>query len=650
MTPLPTVSHRDALRDFWRALRYVAPIKGLFAGKVAYTLVGLVPALVLPWPMKVLIDHVIQGVPFDDTRYPFFFQPFVDGLRGASPSEIAIAVTVLSGVLLAVFGGWGSGTSRDATSAGLGQGTDPATRSENDANAGLSFMGGIVGYLEYCLSLRLSQALNHHYRSALFERIQHLPMTDLDDQRIGDAMYRLMYDSPQITQVCTQLVLTPVTAPLQIIAIVWVMSLTFGDAPVVLWAAAALVPLTLLITLPFTHAARRRAMQARVSGAVTTTTIEESVTNILVVQSLGGQARERARFETDSWESYTQARRYLWLWIVIGFVAGLGGIFVGAAVFYALSDRIFAGEMTLGDLGVILSFYGQLAFAGDQVARLWIRLQDNAVGLRRVFELMDRPADHQPAGAAPLAELREGFRFEDVSYRYPDGSEVLSGVSFEARRGQMVAIVGPAGAGKTTLAYMFPRFLMPTSGRVWVDGMDLASVDREDLRRQIAFVFQETVLFDASVAENIRLGQPDASDAEVRRAAEQAGAAEFVERLPEGYETRLGRGGGRLSAGQKQRLAIARALVRDVPVLVFDEPTAALDPETELRLATTLGEMRRDHLVLVVAHRLSTIRRADVILFLAEGRIREHGSHAELMARPGGAYRHFVELQTSDAA
>jgi ABC-type multidrug transport system fused ATPase/permease subunit len=216
--------------------------------------------------------------------------------------------------------------------------------------------------------------------------------------------------------------------------------------------------------------------------------------------------------------------------------------------------------------------------------------------------------------------------------------------------GSVTAIVGPAGAGKTTLAYLIPRFVEPTSGRVRVDGVDAASVTRASLRAQIAFVFQETALFDDTVLENIRLGRPGASEAEVRRAARMAGADEFIARLPEGYRTRLGRAGGKLSVGQKQRLAIARALVRDAPILILDEPTSALDPETEQRLVAALREASRERLVLVIAHRLSTVRAADQILFLEAGEILERGTHAELASRPGGAYRRFVELQTRGAA
>jgi ABC-type multidrug transport system fused ATPase/permease subunit len=210
----------------------------------------------------------------------------------------------------------------------------------------------------------------------------------------------------------------------------------------------------------------------------------------------------------------------------------------------------------------------------------------------------------------------------------------------------MIAFVGPAGAGKTTLAYLLPRFVAPGEGRVRIDGRDIASVGLNSLRDQIAFVFQETVLFDASVEENIRMGRPDASDSEVREAARAAGADEFIARLPQGYATPLGRAGGKLSVGQRQRLSLSRALVRDARILILDEPTSALDPETEARFVATLRALSQDRIIVVIAHRLSTIRSADEILFIDEGRIRERGTHTDLLRRPQGAYRNFVTLQS----
>ncbi|MFP6605801.1 MAG: ABC transporter ATP-binding protein [Myxococcota bacterium] len=646
-TPVPT--NRQAFADIARALRYILPFRGRFGLKLFYQTLTVIPSLLLPWPAKVLVDHVIQDIPFGDTRYPFFFQPVIEALHGASPTTIAVTMLAFSAALLLLFGGYAS-DARDTTSSGLAAGVDTATTQENAANEGFSFMSGIFGWIEYRLSILLTQDLNHYYRSRLFGHIQRLPMTELDDRRIGDAIYRLMYDTPQITEVCYRIILTPIVTPLLFVSTVIVMATTFDSTPVVWVPALVLFPVGLLVTVPFSKLVRSKGKESREAGATTTATLEEGVANVLAVQSLGGQEHEKAHFESNSWDSYKAYLSFQVVWMIIGAVAGVASIPLFLYMYYALTDQVFAGTMTVGDLGVILAFYGQLTFMTVFIGRLWIYLQDNIVGLRRVFELMDRPSDPQPENPVALPSIDEGFSFEAVGFRYPDGTRALSGISFEARRGEMIALVGPAGAGKTTLAQMFPRFLSSSEGRIEVDGMDLESIDRDDLRAQIAFVFQEPALFDATPLENIRVGKPDATLEEVREAARLARVDAFVQALPQGYDTPLGRAGGRLSVGQKQRLSIARALVRNAPVLVLDAPTAALDPETEAQLVETLREASRDRLVVVIAHRLSTIRSADQILFLSDGQIIERGSHDELVAREGGAYRHFVELQTGNAA
>jgi ABC-type multidrug transport system fused ATPase/permease subunit len=323
---------------------------------------------------------------------------------------------------------------------------------------------------------------------------------------------------------------------------------------------------------------------------------------------------------------------------------------LAARTFLYVTDLVVAGAISVGDFTLLFTYFLQILIASVDLGALWIRLQGAAAGLNRVFFLMDLPGEADETGGVELSDLREGVRLEDVHYRYPDGTEALRGITLELPRGRITALVGPAGAGKTTLAYLLPRFLEPQRGRVLVDGTDVRRLERSSLRAHIAFVFQETALFDATVLENVRLGRPEAGEAEVRRACRLAGADEFVQRLPEGYRTRLGRAGGKLSVGQKQRLAIARALVREAPILILDEPTSALDPETEQLLVAGLREASRDRVVLVIAHRLSTVRAADQIVFLEAGAILERGSHAELLARPGGAYRRYVELQTRGAA
>ncbi|MGD8859755.1 MAG: ABC transporter ATP-binding protein [Myxococcales bacterium] len=647
------MSHRGALSTMLRAFTYVKPVRRELAIKVLYTLVSLTPLLVLPWPGKILMDHVIGRTPLSDAKvgYPFFMQPLISLLRGQSPATMAAIIFVFLALLVVVAGAWGL-TGRDQTTAMprfLG-GADIATQSENQANEAMSYAGGLLGILDFRWTLRLTHRINHHYRSHLFERIQRMPMARIDDQRIGDAIYRVMYDTPAISEVCYRLVLTPIVAPVQIAAVTAVLFAAYGHLPVVIWTALAILPAAFLVTFPFSGAIRRSAERARESGAGTTATIEEGVTNVLAVQSLGGQQREKKRFDADSWSSFGEFRKLAVVFISMLAIAILTSIGLGVFVFFELTDRVFADQLSVGDLWVIAAYYGQILVAATNMGRMWVYLQANVVGMRRVFDMIDMPTDHQPERPVHLEDIREGYRFEDVGFHYPDGTRALKGASFEARRGTLVALAGPAGAGKTTLAYMFPRFLWPSEGRILIDGVDLQDIDRETLRSQTAFVFQEPALFDATIADNIRVGKLDATDEEVQRAARIAGADEFIQHLPEGYDTPLGRNGGRLSVGQKQRMSIARALVRDAPVLILDEPTAALDPETELRLVSALREASRDKLVIVIAHRLSTIRHADQILFLREGEIRERGTHEELMEKPDGAYRRFVELQRGQHA
>jgi len=647
------LSNREALTLIGRALRYVAPFKRGMGVKILLMVVSLLPLLVLPWPIKILIDHVIRGIPLDgaSVRFPFFMQPFVDAMTGASPSELLLGTLGIQAVLLALVGAFGT-TSReqDSTSAYLAAGWDTATQTENEANAGFSLAGGLLGLIDFRWTLRLTQRINHHYRTRLFERIQSLPMTSFDDERIGDAVYRVMYDTPSITEVVYRLILTPIGAPLNIALTATVLGAVYGWSSPLVWAALSFLLVALLPTLPFAAALRRRGGWSRKAGAVTTATIEEGMANILAVQSLGGEGRERERVDRDSGASFREFRFLRLVSFLAILAATSAGAIVVAGVFVWVGYQVIAGRLTPGDFGVMLPYFASIATAAVDLGAIWIRLQERAAGLNRVFFLMDLPSEQDPPGAQPLPRVRECVRVEGVSFRYDEDSPALDDVSFAAQVGKITALVGPAGAGKTTLAYLIPRFVRPESGRVTIDGVDLAGVSAESLRAQVGFVFQETVLFDGTVEQNIRLGKADASDTEVRRAAQVAGADEFIRALPQGYATALGRSGGRLSVGQKQRLSIARALVRDAPILILDEPTSALDPDTERRLVDALRRASRQRIVIVIAHRLSTVREADQILFLDAGRIVERGSHAELMARPGGAYRRFVELQTRGAA
>lgn len=320
---------------------------------------------------------------------------------------------------------------------------------------------------------------------------------------------------------------------------------------------------------------------------------------------------------------------------------------VVAAIYITLlvTDQIIEGVMSPGDFFVIFGLIWGILETATDIGSFWIKLQGPVAAVRRVFFFMDYPVDEDRVHGPRLGPISQGIEFRDVAFSYPDGRRALSAVNLELKMGEVVAIVGPTGSGKTSLAYLVPAFLQATAGRVLVDGQDVAEVDLDSLRSQVAYVFQEHVLLSASIRDNLLLAKPDASDDEVLRALEGAACMDFVRELPDGIDTVLGQSGDTLSVGQQQRLCIARGLIRDTRVLILDEPTAALDPKTENELLEALRSGAKDRLIIVIAHRLSTIRNADRIVFLEDGRIRDVGDHDSLMEKAGGPYRRFVALQ-----
>ena len=640
----PTLDARGVVSILRRSFTYVWPVKHLFFLKFFLMAGSIVPMIVAPWPVKILIDHVVLQTPLEETtiRFPPFMSPFVQAMTGADPATLLISTVSFLAALLIVFGGAGE----RFTAAFLAQGQDTATRSENLISAGWSLAGGLWGLIDLLCNIRLVQGVTNGLRTHLFRRLMRLPMRTLDDQRIGDGIYRTMYDAPAVQGICFDLTLTPAIAILSTIASITVMHYSFGlILPELVWLGLATLPLALLLTVPLAGAARSASQAARGSGSTTTNQIEANMANIEAVQTHGRQDDERASFGAASAQSFRQFRRVVAVNIGIEIASALALGMVALVVFMRVTDKIIAAELSPGDFMVVFGLFGAVAGAAIGMGRLWVDLQNNAAGVRRVLFYIDLPNETDASGV-PVGDIGTGVRFDDVSFTYPDGREALRDISFTAGVGESVALVGPTGAGKTTLAYMLPGFLRPTRGRVLIDDVDLAQADLDSVRALSTFVFQEHYLLDDTIAANLRLGSPDASEDDIARALRLAGAAPFIDELPAGVETRLGRGGGKLSVGQKQRLSIARGLLRDSAILVLDEPTAALDPETERSLVSGLNEIKAGRVVFVIAHRLSTIRAADRILFMDEGRIVEQGSHDALMAMEGGSYRAFVELQS----
>ncbi|MCE2459707.1 MAG: ABC transporter ATP-binding protein [Pseudomonadales bacterium] len=635
---------RETLALVGRAITYIGHFKARFAAKFLLMWLSLLSPLLLPWPLKIVIDNVVLGTPTDPEAFPSYFAPFVRFLDGMGPAEMMLWIVGLGAVLVVAFGAFGTAT--DFTEAQLEEGHDTATQTENEANAAYSKFAGIVGFVEFRLQLRLSQALNHLLRSQLFERIQALPMRILNDQRIGDSLYRVVYDTPALTNVFYQIIMSPVLAIITAFVILLVMSFNYGDAPEVVYLALFILPMQWLAIIPFPRLMRRKSQASRAAGAVTTGNVEEGMSNVLAVQSLGGNRQERGRFDRHSSESFKRFRGQVLVSLMVRASMGVARGLMGLVAFYLISARVIEGVLTPGDYGVLIYYYAWFSGALTAIPYVWIRIQHNIPGVRRVFFLMDLPGESYATGRR-IGRVTNGFEMRDVGLVYPDGRRALASIDLAADVGDIIALVGPTGAGKTTLAHLLPAFHAPTEGTLTIDGVDVSSFSVASLRRQVAYVFQETQLFSDSILDNIRYAKHDATLAEVERVAKVAGAHDFITELPDGYNTRLGTVTSKLSVGQKQRIAIARGLLQDASILILDEPTSALDPETESYLVDALEEAAKDKLVVVIAHRLSTVARADRVVFLEDGQIVEQGPPKDLLDNPDGRYRAFVELQSA---
>jgi ABC-type multidrug transport system fused ATPase/permease subunit len=503
------------------------------------------------------------------------------------------------------------------------------------------------------------QKINQSLRLDLLRRWSQLSPRYHTGHRVGDSIYRSYLDSAQITNIVGRLY-SAVTDMLGIVQFAAVLALF--DLRIAALGLGMILPIT-LVAWWYAPRLKARATAAREANSDLVSRAQEVLAGIRVIKAYGQEEREQDRFEADSVAAFDAALRARWFFVVTGvFAFTVLVLFIMPAqylmaVWAAHNQAILAGAF-FALLGLSYRTWNLAAFnwGGGQLDGLanklrglnteWASMQDNMMGLRRVFEILDaKPEIQDTDGAEPFEAFRREVRFEKVCFAYEPGRPTLTDISFSAAAGTTTAIVGPTGSGKSTLVTLLLRIYDPDDGRILIDGRDVRAFKVNSLRDAIAVAPQEPVLFAQSITDNIRYAAPDCGDDRVRAAAAVACADDFVEAMPEGYGTVLGDRGESLSHGQRQRLCIARALIRDAPILILDEPTSALDAETEQAVIRNLAAWRRGRAVFVVTHRLSTIRAADQILFIEDGRLVEAGSHDALMATAGGRYRAMVEAE-----
>jgi ATP-binding cassette, subfamily B, bacterial MsbA len=502
----------------------------------------------------------------------------------------------------------------------------------------------LFGFVRFYLFAFVSERILADIRTQLYTHLIGLPLTFFDNRRTGELVSRVTSDVTVIQTATTSSITELLRQSMILVGGITIIAIT---NPKLTAVVLAIVPLVVLLTVFYGRYVRRISTKVQDKLADANSVLEETLSAIRIVQSFARESFEQHRYRTKIMEALqTAMRRAIATGGFIAFIIFVVYSAIAAILWYG-SRMVISGELTAGELTAFVLYTFVVAFTIGGMAELYAQFQQAIGATRRVFEILDtKPEIKDRENARPLEKAQGRVQLEDVRFTYSGERtlEILKGVTIDARAGEIIALVGPSGAGKSTLVSLIPRFYEVSAGAVLIDSKDVRDLQLKDLREAIGMVPQETVLFGGTIRENIAYGKLEASDEEIEAAAQAANAHDFIKEFPDGYDTIVGERGVKLSGGQRQRVAIARALLKNPAILILDEATSSLDSESERLVQEALEKLMQGRTTFVIAHRLSTVRRADRIVVLNEGRIVEEGTHEELLTK-GGLYKQLYEIQ-----